>query len=64
MTRRAIPYPCIGYCTIDSRGYCVACGRPPSLGLPEVCATGKPVKKESSTGKGESADARATSPKQ
>ena len=32
-------YPCIGYCMIDTRGYCVACGRPPSLGLPEVCKT-------------------------
>lgn len=32
-------YPCIGYCMIDTRGYCVACGRPPSLGLPEVCET-------------------------
>ena len=47
MTRRAIPYPCIGYCMIDSRGYCVACGRPPTLGMPEACETSKVVKNES-----------------
>jgi hypothetical protein len=33
-----MPYPCIGYCMIDSRGYCVGCGRPPTLGMPEACA--------------------------
>ena len=44
MTRRTIPYPCVGYCIIDARGYCVACGRPPNLGLPESCATHQPKK--------------------
>ena len=37
----AIPYPCVGCCIIDSRGYCVGCGRPPTLGAPENCAVGK-----------------------
>ena len=32
-----IPYPCIGYCMTDSRGYCVGCGRPPTLGMPDSC---------------------------
>jgi predicted Fe-S protein YdhL (DUF1289 family) len=36
--RRKMPYPCIGYCIIDTRGYCVGCGRPPTLGMPETCA--------------------------
>lgn len=35
MKLRPIPYPCIGYCVIDARGYCVACGRPPNLGMPD-----------------------------
>jgi len=35
-----VRYPCIGYCLIDKRGYCVACGRPPTLGMPESCASG------------------------
>ncbi len=39
MKRRIMPYPCIGYCIIDKRGYCVGCGRPPTLGMPETCAT-------------------------
>jgi len=39
--RTAIPYPCVGYCIIDSRGYCTACGRPPTLGAPENSAIGK-----------------------
>ena len=64
MAQRAIPYPCIGYCTIDSRGYCVACGRPPTMGLPEVCATGKTAKKENAAGKVESADVLAALLKQ
>lgn len=46
MKRRAIPYPCIGYCIIDARGYCTACGRPPDLGAPENCAIGKVGKDE------------------
>ena len=39
--RQSTYYPCLGYCMVDARGVCVACGRPPSLGLPEVCATAK-----------------------
>ena len=33
-----IPYRCVGYCIIDSRGHCVACGRPPDLGALEAHA--------------------------
>jgi hypothetical protein len=36
-----MPYPCAGYCIIDARGYCVACGRPPTLGAPEVYETAR-----------------------
>lgn len=49
MKRIAIPYPCIGYCIIDSRGYCTACGRPPTLGAPENSAIGKPSREEPSS---------------
>lgn len=37
----SMPYPCIGYCIIDKRGYCVACGRPPNLGMPDECRPGE-----------------------
>lgn len=41
MKKRTPFYPCLGYCIIDARGYCVACGRPPTLGAPENSALGK-----------------------
>ena len=31
MTRKGLSHSCIGYCIIDSRGYCVGCGRDPIL---------------------------------
>ncbi len=44
-----MPYPCAGYCMIDARGYCVACGRPPTLGAPEVCESAREKKAGKST---------------
>lgn len=60
MAQRTIPYPCVGYCIIDARGYCVACGRPPNLGLPESCTTDKPERQGEPTEKRSSAETPAS----
>ena len=55
MKKRAVFYPCLGYCIIDTKGYCVACGRPPTLGAPENSALSK-------TGDTSTAQERSSSP--
>lgn len=58
-----MPYPCVGYCIIDKRGYCVACGRPPTLGAPENCAVGPADKaREDPSGSPDGADGKAQKP--